>query len=211
MRDPIIERLSEALRSVPGLSALVLGGSRARGTAGPGSDYDFGLYYAAAAPLDIGGLRAAIAPLLDDPGKAVATEIGAWGPRINGGAWLSIAGQKVDLLYRDLDRVRAVMGDCEAGRIAMDYQPGHPHGFCSAIWMGEIALCAPIRDDEGHIAELKARTWPFPDALRRALIARFQWEIAFAIENAQLAIPRGDETHIAGCAVGTQNLICGTI
>jgi Domain of unknown function (DUF4037)/Nucleotidyltransferase domain len=199
MSEPIIERLSEALRPVRGLSALALGGSRARAAAGPGSDYDFGLYYEADAPLDIGDLRAAIAPLVDDPDKAAITEIGGWGPWINGGGWLSIAGRKVDLLYRDLARVRAVVADCAAGRIAMAYQPGHPHGFCSAIWMGEIALCALIRDDDGVLVELKARTEPFPEALRQALIARFHWEVAFAIENAEIAIARGEQTHIAGC------------
>ena len=199
MNEPIIERLSEALRAVRGLSALALGGSRARGVASPGSDYDFGLYYEADAPLDIGDLRAAIAPLVDDPDKAAVTEIAGWGPWINGGGWLSIAGRKVDLLYRDLARVRAVVADCMAGRIAMAYQPGHPHGFCSAIWMGEIALCAPLRDDYGVLAELKARTEPFPEALRQALIARFHWEVAFAIENAEIAIARGEQTHIAGC------------
>jgi hypothetical protein len=82
----------------------------------------------------------------------------------------------------------------------MDYQPGHPHGFCSAIWIGEVALCRPLRDPEGAIARLKAMTTPYPEQLREALIRRFQWEILFSIENAQTAVPRGDETYIAGCA-----------
>jgi hypothetical protein len=33
-----------------------------------------------------------------------------------------------------------------------------------------------------------------------ALVRRFQWEVLFSIENAELAVPRGDSTHIAGCA-----------
>ena len=41
---------------------------------------------------------------------------------------------------------------------------------------------------------------PYPPALREAIIRRFQWEILFSIENAELALPRGDATHIAGCA-----------
>jgi hypothetical protein len=36
--------------------------------------------------------------------------------------------------------------------------------------------------------------------LREALIHRFQWEVLFSIENAETAIPKGDETYIAGCA-----------
>jgi hypothetical protein len=81
----------------------------------------------------------------------------------------------------------------------MDYQPGHPHGFCSAIWMGEIALCQPLHDPLGTVTRLKALTSPYPKPLREALIQRFQWEIRFSIENAELAVSREEQTHIAGC------------
>ncbi|HZI14838.1 MAG TPA: nucleotidyltransferase domain-containing protein [Myxococcus sp.] len=199
MVDSVLSRVVEALRPVPGLSALVLGGSRGRGTAGPTSDYDVGLYYEPDAPLDIEALRAAIAPLVDDPASTV-TGIGEWGPWINGGGWLTIGGAEVDLLYRDLGRVRAVIADARQGRFSMNYQPGHPHGFCSAIWMGEAATCQPLLDPAGVIAGLKQQAWPYPEALRDALIARFGWEVDFAIDNAELAARRGELTHIAGCA-----------
>ena len=203
MKETIVELLSEALRPVRGLSALVLGGSRARGIASPGSDYDLGLYYEENVPLHIDDLRAAITPLVDDPNKTTVTSVGGWGRWINGGGWLSISGQKVDLLYRDLARVRAVVTECESGQISMNYQPGHPHGFCSAIWMGEVAICEPVRDDDGAIAELKTRAWPFPNKLRQSLISRFHWEVIFSIENAEIAIHRDEQTHIAGCAYRT--------
>jgi hypothetical protein len=64
--------------------------------------------------------------------------------------------------------------------------------------MGEVALCQPLHD-EGLIAELKAATSPYPDKLREALLARFLWEIAFSIENGEIAIARGEQTHVAGC------------
>jgi hypothetical protein len=35
---------------------------------------------------------------------ASVTNFGAWGPWIDGGAWLQFEGQKVDWLYRDLGR-----------------------------------------------------------------------------------------------------------
>ncbi|WNG26185.1 nucleotidyltransferase domain-containing protein [Cystobacter fuscus] len=199
MEDPILARVVEALRPVPGLAALVLGGSRGRGTAGPTSDYDIGLYYEPDAPLDVAALRSAIAPLVDDPSSTV-TPLGEWGPWINGGGWLTIAGEKVDLLYRDLGRVREVIAEARQGRFSMNYQVGHPHGFCSVIWMGEIATCRPLFDPLGLIAELKGQTWPYPEALKDALIARFGWEVGFAIGNAELAARRSEQTHVAGCA-----------
>jgi hypothetical protein len=82
----------------------------------------------------------------------------------------------------------------------MDYQPGHPHGFCSAIWMGEVALCRPLHDLDGALAVLKAMTEPYPELLRQALIRRFVWEVLFSIENGEIAVARGDQTHVAGCA-----------
>ncbi|WP_224245501.1 nucleotidyltransferase domain-containing protein [Hyalangium gracile] len=189
----------DALRPVSGLSAIVLGGSRGRGTAGPASDYDIGLYYEPEAPIDVEALRSAIVPLVDDP-SATVTRIGEWGPWINGGGWLRIDGAKVDLLYRDLGRVRAVIAEARQGRFTMNYQVGHPHGFCSAIWMGEVATCRPLFDPAGLIAALKGETWPYPKALKDALVARFGWEVDFAIDNAELAARRGERTHIAGCA-----------
>lgn len=198
--DPLLARIIPVLASVPGVAAIVLGGSRARGTAHDASDYDLGLYYRDRAAPDIDRLRAAVTGLVDDPAAAHVTPVGEWGPWIVGGAWLAIGGHKVDLLYRSIDEVTDVIDACRNGEIGMHYQPGHPHGFCSAIWMGEVALCRTLHDPDGLLAALKARTAPYPPALREALVRRFQWEILFAIENAEFAVPRGDSTHIAGCA-----------
>jgi len=40
-----------------------------------------------------------------------------------GGAWLSVEGHKVDLLYRNAEAVEAVIEACRAGTVTMDYQP----------------------------------------------------------------------------------------
>jgi predicted nucleotidyltransferase len=200
MTNPILERLTPALAAVPGVAAIVLGGSRARGTARPHSDTDIGLYYRRGEEPAAARLREALRSLVDDPVAAVVTEVGEWGPWIVGGAWLSIGGKKVDLLYRCVEAVEEVVRACRGGDVRMDYQPGHPHGFCSAIWMGEVALCRPLHDPDGALAALKAMTEPYPDPLRQALIRRFLWEVLFSIENGEIAVARGDQTHVAGCA-----------
>jgi Nucleotidyltransferase domain len=200
MPDPLLKRLVPRLAEVPGVAAIVLGGSRARGTASNCSDYDLGLYYGPGVPLDTGRLLEVVKGLVDDPAAAAVTPIGDWGPWIVGGGWLAVAGRKVDLLYRDGSAVAKVIRACRAGEISMSYQPGHPHGFCSATWMGEIALCQAIHDPRRMIAGLKAMTSPYPEPLREALVRRFQWEILFSIENGEIAVPRGEQTHVAGCA-----------
>jgi hypothetical protein len=197
--DPFLDRLISALAEVPGTAAIVLGGSRARGTHHAASDYDIGLYFSGAQPLDTDRLLKVARTLVDDSDAADVTPIGGWGPWIVGGGWLSVQGRKVDLLYRNIEAVAEVIEKCRAGDITMHYQPGHPHGFCSAIWMGEVALCRPLRDPRQAIAKLKGAALPYPPALREALIGRFQWEILFSIENAELAVSRGEQSHIAGC------------
>ncbi len=197
--DPLLARIIPALADVPGVAAIALGGSRARGTAHDASDHDIGLYFSAGQPLDTDRLVVVAKTMVDDPNAAAVTPVGGWGPWIIGGGWLSIDGRKVDLLYRCLEDVAQVIDACNTGCISMDYQPGHPHGFCSAIWMGEIALCQPLHDPQATIARLKAITSPYPQPLREALIRRFQWEIPFSIGTAEIAVSHEEPTHIAGC------------
>jgi hypothetical protein len=84
---------------------------------------------------DLKALRT-VAVTLDDAGPAATiTPIGAWGPWINGGAWLTVGSQPVDLLDRDLSGVRATINQHRAGEVGRYDQPGHPHGFISAIDM----------------------------------------------------------------------------
>ena len=199
MRDELITKLTAALENVAGLEAVVLGGSRGRGTAGPQSDYDIGLYYWRDDPLDINALESAVKPLVDEPNQHV-TQLGEWGQWINGGGWLTIDGVKVDLLYRELDLVHHVVDEAQAGRFTMDYQVGHPHGFCSVILAGEVATCRILHECSGQLSDLKKRTSPYSSNLKQALVARFGWEVGFATDNAKLAAQRGEQNHVAGCA-----------
>ncbi len=198
--DPLLEPIVRAIAAVPGARAIVLGGSRARGAAHSASDYDLGLYFSERAGLDIGRLRDVLKRLVDDPGAPTVTGVGDWGPWIVGGGWLTIAGQKVDLLYRPIERVEKIIEECREGLITVDYQPGHPHGFSSAIWMGEVALCRPLSDPEAVIARLKAMTIPYPEKLREALIRQFQFEALFSIDNGRTALASREQHFIAGCA-----------
>jgi hypothetical protein len=52
--------------------------------------------------------------------EGTVVEPGAWGRLANGGAWLTVEDQRVDLLYRDLDVVRHWIDEAEAGRYEVD-------------------------------------------------------------------------------------------
>lgn len=198
MDDPLLRRLVPALAAVPGVDAVVLGGSRSRGDAVAGSDYDIGLYFRARTPLDVGALKAAVAPFVDAPSEGNVTEIGEWGPWIVGGGWLTIDGQSVDLLYRNVDDVVDTIARARNGVVEVDYQPGHPHGFLSSIWLAEVHHCRILADRSGTVSRMKQGLTPYPRALGEAIVARFQWEIAFAAGNAAKAIARNDMSYIAG-------------
>jgi len=117
------------VKRVDGVSAIVLGGSRARGTHTPQSDIDLAIYYHPDHALDLNALDLVAAELDDSHRPGILTPIGGWGPWINGGGWLSIRAQPVDFLYRDLSQVATVIEACHSGEMEIIYQPGHPHGF----------------------------------------------------------------------------------
>ena len=138
-----------SLKNTKGVVAIVLGGSRSKGTHHPGSDFDLGLYYDSKSPPDIGDL-CQVASSYDDRREAgLLTSFGEWGPWINGGGWLKVKSMQVDLIYRDLSTVRTVFEDCQNGQVSISYQPGHPHGFISSIYFAEIAHCKILSDERG--------------------------------------------------------------
>jgi predicted nucleotidyltransferase len=197
--DQLIEEIVERVKEVDGLRAVVLGGSRARGTHTPSSDIDLGFYYHPSRTLDLHALGQ-IAAELDDAHRAdVLTPLGGWGPRINGGGWLTIRGTAVDFLYRDLQQVNSLMQACLAGQVEIHYQPGHPFGFLDSTYMAEIAVCRSLWDPFGDIAGLKAQVQPYPAVLQKTLVEKFHWEIDFALSIARKSVSRADVTYAAGC------------
>jgi predicted nucleotidyltransferase len=197
--ETLITEIANRLQNINGLAGLVLGGSRARGVHRPTSDIDLGLFYDPTMPPDLVALRRLATELDDDHRPELITPIGGWGPWINGGGWLTVQGLAVDFLYRDLAKVTSIVDACCAGYIEIAYQPGHPHGFVTSIYMAEIAHARLLWDPTGALAALKAKTVPYPAPLCQATLDKFWWEVDFALSVAHKATPRGDSSYIAGC------------
>ena len=191
--------LLEGLKTVPGIRAIVLGGSRARGSEDAASDTDLGLYYDPRYPLAIEALNQVAAAYDDRKQSGLMTEIGGWGPWINGGGWLQIDGAAVDLLYRETTQVESVISHSIAGNFEMVYRPGHPLGFLSSIYAGEIAICEPLWDPLGWVANNKRRLIEYPEALRRELVRHFGFEARFSILIAEKPAKCSDVSYVAGC------------
>jgi len=136
-----IARLARELAGLPGVEAVVLGGSRAVGAQRADSDWDLGLYYR--------GSQAAFEPeQVRAFGYAgYVSALGEWGPIVHGGAWLTVDGIPVDVLFRDLDRVEAWVADAEDGRFEVLVQHGYLVGAPTYLPVGELALCRPIHGE----------------------------------------------------------------
>jgi hypothetical protein len=126
-----VEFIADQLAAIPGVVAVTLGGSRATNTAVEGSDWDFGLYYR-------GRLDPADVLALGWPGRVFAP--GEWGRIVNGGAWLTIDGTKVDLIYRDLDEVLRWTAAAEDGKFEIHREVGYVAGISTYVLAGELAL-----------------------------------------------------------------------
>ncbi|MFC8723257.1 nucleotidyltransferase domain-containing protein [Kitasatospora sp. NPDC057198] len=181
---------------IGGIVGVCLGGSRARGTHTPDSDYDLGLYYRPGA-LDTGALRELAADLCGRPVEVA--EPGGWGPWVDGGAWLDIGPARVDWLYRDVQRVRHYAAEARHGRYESGQQPGHPYGVPSYAYLGELALARVLADPTGELSALRGEVECFPVELAARLEADAAWEAPFALVNARKGAKRGDAGYVAGC------------
>lgn len=192
--DTTISTMAERLSKVPGIRAVALGGSRARGTHRPDSDWDLGLYYRGTPDMTV--LTELARDIADRPVDVAGP--GNWGPWVDGGAWLTVDGVAVDWILRDLDRVGRVWSDCLDGRYEVGIQPGHPLGFWSPAYPGEVALSRVLADPAGELTELRAQTGHYPGPLRKAL-SEAAWEADFSVAAARKSAGGGDVLHGSLC------------
>src|SRR5579859_2989659 len=133
------ERAAGRMAGIPGVVAVTLGGSRADGTHRPDSDWDFGLYYRG--DLNSDDIRA-----LGWSGQVFAP--GEWGGGVmNGGAWLTVDAQRVDIIYRDLDAVEHWMAEAQEGRFKVERLPFYLAGIPTYVVVGELASCRVLIGD----------------------------------------------------------------
>jgi hypothetical protein len=195
----ICVRVVARLAAITWIRAMALGGSRARGTAREDSDIDLAVYYDPSAPFPGKELDTAARALDDRHASGLVTSPGDWGCGVNGGAWLLIEGRHVDLLYRDLRRVREVIDRCVSGQIDAVYQLGHPIGFQNQIYVGETYFCCPLHDPAGELDTLKQLVVSYPPQMRKALIDKHLFDAQFEIEIASAPAGRGDIVYVSQC------------
>lgn len=196
---PLVPELAAKLMTVPGVLGVALGGSHATGTATPASDLDLSLAYDGQRGFDLDALNV-LCRDLDDSHAAQASGVGGWGPWVDGGAWLTVQGQRVDFIYRDVQRVKQSVDDALAGKVTLHAQAGHPHGIHGHHYAAELAQCLLLHDPSGQLANLQARVKEYPPALSAALQAHYGWSKGFWLDAAGKGLKRNDLHYAQGCA-----------
>jgi len=174
--EAFVAHIVEALASISGMEAIHLGGSRGNGRAHPSSDWDLGVYFRG--PIDHSAIEA-VAKAQGWDGEVFPA--GAWGPVMNGGAWLRIDGRKVDLLWRDLDAIDRLLDEAEQGQFEVFRIPFYLTGIPSYVPLAELSAGTVLWGDLPFTA--------MPPLLRRTA-ARWwadtaRLELAYAEKEAQ--------------------------
>ena len=199
-QSALLERIVAVLAADRATRAVALGGSYARGHATADSDIDVVLYYDASAPPDPVRLASAVQTL----GPYVPPQFtapGEWGPWVDGGAWLAFGGQRVDVLYRSVDRAQQVLADCAEGRWELHWGQQPPYGFFSPAFVEELSIGVPLHDPRKVLGHLMSKARVYPDALRRELVQSMLWNAEFTLWTfAPKHVKAGDVFGFAGCA-----------
>ncbi len=136
---------------------------------------------------------------LDDEHRSnLVVPPGAWGNWVNGGGWLVINGYHVDLILRDIKRAEQIIKDTEQGIVTANYQTGHPHGYISAMYRGELAISKIQYANDENFYRLKKQAERYPIALRKGLAEFFMFEAGFSLMFAENNIYKDDVSYVCG-------------
>ncbi len=173
--------LAVELMALPGVLAVTLGGSRAQGTHRPDSDWDYAVYYRGT--FDPGCLKAK-----GWPGQV--SEVGGWGGGVmNGGAWLTIEGRRVDVHYRDLEEVEHWCAEAAAGRFNKELLLFYVAGIPTYVVMAELATNRVLAGQLPHPS--------YPEPLAVAAGRRWHKDALASLAYASSALRSRDDLAVA--------------
>jgi 8-oxo-dGTP pyrophosphatase MutT (NUDIX family) len=176
-----IEALIDDLATMPGALSVVVGGSRATGADDSHSDWDLAVYYRG--QLDTSAMTR----------WGTVHPPGAWGPVMNGGAWLRCDGEKVDVMFRDLDVVLAQSARARDGIYDVHPLLGYLAGVPTYSLAAERATCRVLRGSLPSPLE-------FPERLAEVGQERWRYDSRFSLAHARMRAERCDLVGTVGQA-----------
>lgn len=170
--------LAAALLTVPGVRAVLLGGSRADGSADAASDTD--LYALHRGPLAADTARARALRGIADGGRI--THQDTWGPEDH----LHVGGRLVEVVHLDLDALG----------LDAAYDPGlDPSGYTTAF-LHTLAHGVTVADPHGEIAAVQQRLATYPEATGRRVLDQAPTELMGYLDQLAKARARQDWTSV---------------
>lgn len=198
----LLDKVVNHLSMIPGMAAIVLGGSYASGDQQESSDLDIGLYYYEKYPFSVGDVRHLAQKISVDRNPTV-TGFYEWGAWVNGGAWIQTEVGKIDLLYRNFDHVKRTLDEARKGIVHHDYDQQPTNGFYSVMYLAETQICVPLYDPSLIVAELKQQVEAYPPKLKQKIVADALWGAEFTLLHARGFAAQGDIYNTVGCLVRT--------
>ncbi len=176
-----LDALADELAAMDGAVAVALGGSRALGLDDAASDWDLAVYYRRALDLTALARHGTVYPP------------GSWGRLMNGGAWLTLGGAKVDVVLRDLDVAELWSERAVAGTYEVDALLGYVAGAPTYLLLAERAVGVVLR---GALPPAPS----YPAALAATGASRWRFSYQFSLEYARMCAARADVVGAAGQA-----------
>lgn len=197
-KEKLLNDITNELKQVDGVKAIVLGGSFATGMATANSDLDIGIYYSEHNPFDIEKVKT-VAEKFADKSQPTVTGFYEWGPWVNGGAWINTAEGEVDFLYKNIDQVTRTINDARNGIWENNFEQQPPYGFSSIIFLSETQYSLPLYDPDNVIKKLKDSVKQYPQKLKQSVIQQSLWSAEFTIWQAEKYAAKNDTFNTVGC------------
>ena len=172
-----IATLVDHIASLPHVLAVISRDPDVSAINAPAGAWSLGVYYRG--DFDPEGLRHL---------QGTVTAPGDWGRIMNGGATLTIDGQRVDLHYREIDEVRHWIKESEAGRFEVDPSNDAVAGVPSYTLAAEMALGTVVAGSLGAAIE-------YPEKLAEQGAAHWRRSANSSLEH---AVTRAEHGDVAG-------------
>ena len=197
-KQNLLVEITDELKVIDGVKAIVLGGSYAVGLATESSDLDIGIYYYEQNPFDILKIKT-VAERHADNEQPTVTGFYEWGPWVNGGAWIKTRKVEVDFLYKNIDQLSKTIDNARNGYWENNFEQQPPYGFSSITFLAETHGSLPLYDPEGVIEKLKETLKQYPKKLKQSVIQQSLWSAEFTIWQAEGYAKKNDTFNTVGC------------
>lgn len=197
-KQKLLDDITNELKHVDGVKAIVLGGSFAIGMAAKNSDLDIGIYYSELNPFDIEKIRE-VARNISNNDQPIVTGFYEWGPWVNGGAWINTTSGEVDFLYKNIDQITRTIDNAKNGIWENNFEQQPPYGFSSIILLSETQSSLPLYDPDSIIKDLKESVKLYPQKLKQSVIQQSLWSAEFTIWQAEKFADKNDTFNTVGC------------